>query len=449
MGDGNMRKRMIGLFLSMTMVASLLVGCGSKTEAPTEAKTETATEATTETEDTQEPVTLTIYAQYADDDTKIPYDYAVEKLKEAYPNVTLELIVQAQDDGMTLNTMAASDNLPDIFQANTDIINSFRETNQIMDVTEVAKSTGFEEKVFDSCKELLYADDGKIYVFPYAGQEYVMWYYNKALFEQYNLEVPTTYEELLNCVKVFNENDILPMSLFGQEGWAAAAMYDTIATRYTQGGIKALDEGSASVKDETYVNATKTMSELVNAGMFSADVTNTNYDQASALFLEGKAAMFLNGQWYIPDATEKLGDDVDWMYYPAQDAASYEAGKAVFSGGGSTSGYAVNPNGEHAQLAAEVAAFISEKYCESKILNGKVFVSQDTGLKAEGELAPMMQKLSDTIPSITSMTKFTWGLTNATFKAGIEDQTRFLLSPQYTPDEFVNEMDAVIGRMNE
>jgi len=444
-----MRKRMIGLFLSMTMVASLLVGCGSKTEAPTEAKTETATEATTETEDTQEPVTLTIYAQYADDDTKIPYDYAVEKLKEAYPNVTLELIVQAQDDGMTLNTMAASDNLPDIFQANTDIINSFRETNQIMDVTEVAKSTGFEEKVFDSCKELLYADDGKIYVFPYAGQEYVMWYYNKALFEQYNLEVPTTYEELLNCVKVFNENDILPMSLFGQEGWAAAAMYDTIATRYTQGGIKALDEGSASVKDETYVNATKTMSELVNAGMFSADVTNTNYDQASALFLEGKAAMFLNGQWYIPDATEKLGDDVDWMYYPAQDAASYEAGKAVFSGGGSTSGYAVNPNGEHAQLAAEVAAFISEKYCESKILNGKVFVSQDTGLKAEGELAPMMQKLSDTIPSITSMTKFTWGLTNATFKAGIEDQTRFLLSPQYTPDEFVNEMDAVIGRMNE
>jgi len=191
------------------------------------------------------------------------------------------------------------------------------------------------------------------------------------------------------------------------------------------------------------------MSNLVNAGMFSADVTNTNYDQASALFLEGKAAMFLNGQWYIPDATTKLGDDVDWMYYPAPDAASYESGKAVFSGGGSTSGYAVNANGEHAELAAEVAAFISEKYCESKILNGKVFVSQDTGLKAESELAPMMQKLSDTIPSITSMTKFTWGLTNATFKAGVEDQTRFLLSPQYTSDEFVTEMDGIISRMNE
>ncbi|MBE5780195.1 MAG: sugar ABC transporter substrate-binding protein, partial [Clostridiales bacterium] len=39
-----------------------------------------------------EQITLKIYAQYADDDTKIPYDYAVEELKKAYPNVTLELI---------------------------------------------------------------------------------------------------------------------------------------------------------------------------------------------------------------------------------------------------------------------------------------------------------------------------------------------------------------------
>ncbi|MDK2809012.1 MAG: raffinose/stachyose/melibiose transport system substrate-binding protein [Clostridiales bacterium] len=458
MGECKMKKRLFSLLLATTMTASLLAGCGSKSESTTTTDTtaqteetaeDTAAPAAEETAETAEPVTLTIYAQYADDDTKIPYDYAVEKLKEAYPNVTLELIVQAQDDNMTLNTMAASNNLPDIFQANTDIINSFRETGQIMDVTEVAKSTGFEDKVFESCKDLLYSDDGKIYVFPYAGQEYVLWYYNKALFQQYNLEVPTTYEELLNCIKVFNDNDILPMALFGQEGWISSAMYDAIATRYFAGGIKDLDNGSKGINDAGYADAAKMMNELVNAGMFSADVTNTNYDQASALFLEGKAAMFLNGQWYIPDATTKLGDDVDWMFYPAADAASYEAGKSVFSGGGSTSGYAVNPNGEHAALAAEVAEFIAEKYCESKILNGKVFVSMETGLQPESELAPMMQKLSDTIPSITSMTKFTWGLTNSTFKTGIEDQTRFLLSPQYSADEFIQEMDGVISRMNE
>ena len=43
----------------------------------------------------EDKITLKIYAQYADDDTKVPYDYAVEKLAEAYPNVVLKLIPQA------------------------------------------------------------------------------------------------------------------------------------------------------------------------------------------------------------------------------------------------------------------------------------------------------------------------------------------------------------------
>ncbi|WP_099466662.1 ABC transporter substrate-binding protein [Konateibacter massiliensis] len=444
-----MKKRLLSVLLAATMAASLMAGCGSQTTTTTD----TSAAGVAETESTKESgdkVKLSIYAQYADDDTRIPYDYAVEQLAKEYPNVELELIVQSQDDGMTLSTLAASNNLPDIFQAGTEIINSLRETNQVMILNDVAKETGFEDKVYDSCKELLYADDGNIYAFPYAGQEYVLWYYNKAIFKACGLEVPKTYEELLKCIEVFNSSGITPMSMFGQEGWVTTAMYDAIATRYTAGGIKDLDEGKAQITDQAYVDAANTMSQLVNAGMFSADVSNTNYDQASALFLERGAAMFLNGQWYIEDATKALGEDVGWMYYPAPDEASYEAGKTVFAGGGSTSGYAVNPDSENAELAAEVAAFISEKYCEAKVLyRSNPLVAVDTGVTAETELTPMMQELSDVIPTITSTTKFTWGLTNSIFNTGIMDQTKFLLSTQYTADEFVEEMDSVIKRMND
>lgn len=451
-----MKKRLLSVLLATTMAASLMAGCGSQkettdTSAAGVAETEaTSTESTDTTETTGEKVKLSIYAQYADDDTKIPYDYAVEQLAKEYPNVELELIVQSQDDGMTLSTLAASNNLPDIFQAGTEIINSLRETNQVMVLNDVAKSTGFEDKVYDSAKELLYADDGNIYAFPYAGQEYVLWYYNKAIFKTCGLEVPKTYDELLKCIEVFNSNGVTPMSMFGQEGWVTTAMYDAIATRYTVGGIKDLDEGKAQITDQAYVDAANMMSKLVNANMFSADVSNTNYDQASEMFLNGEAAMFLNGQWYIEDATKALGENVGWMYYPAPDEASYEAGKTAFAGGGSTSGYAVNPDSKNAELAAEVAAFISVKYCEAKVLyRSNPLVAVDTGVTAEKELTPMMQELSDIIPTITSTTKFTWGLTNSIFNTGIMDQTKFLLSPQYTADEFVQEMDSVIKRMND
>lgn len=419
-----MKKKIMSMLLCTSMMAGLLAGCGSSSDKSEDGK-----------------VTLKIYAQYADDDTKIPYDYAAAAVKEKFPNVNLELVIQAQDDGATLDTLASTNQLPDIFQANTNIINTFRETNQVMVLDDVAKSSGYLDKVIDTNKELVYSDDGHIYCFPYAGNEYVLWYYNKALFAKYNLEVPKTYDELLNCVKVFKENGITPLALFGAEGWITTAMYDAIATRYTNGGVKDLDTGKADITDKAYADAAEKLAELAAAGLFQDSVTSTNYDQASEKFLNGEAAMFLNGQWYINDAQTALGDDVDWMYYPSYDEASYEANKFAFSGGGSTSGYSVNPDSPNAELAAEVAAFIAEKYCEVKVMKrGTPLVALNTGAKPETEFPAMMQKLSDTIPSMTSTTKFAWGLTNAKFNTAITTNTQGLVSCQYTAKEFIEDV---------
>ena len=217
-----MKKKLLSTLVCLTVAATSLIGCSSTstettttetttdTAAQTEEKTETTeTTEATETADSGEKITLSIYTQYADDDTKVPYDYAVEQLAEAYPNVELNLIVQAQDDGQTLKTLAATGQLPDIYQASTDIINTFRESNQIMVLNDVAESTGFIDKLYDANVDLAYADDGNIYAFPFSGQEYVLWYYNKAVFEENGLEVPETYEDLLNCIEVFKSKRIL------------------------------------------------------------------------------------------------------------------------------------------------------------------------------------------------------------------------------------------------
>jgi raffinose/stachyose/melibiose transport system substrate-binding protein len=186
---------------------------------------------------------------------------------------------------------------------------------------------------------------------------------------------------------------------------------------------------------------------LVNAGLFQSSVSTTNYDQASQLFLNGEAAMFLNGQWYMTDATTTLGENVDWMYYPSYDEASYEAGKTVWSGGGAASGYAVNPNSKNAELAAKVAAFISEKYCEAKVMyRGTPLVALDVQATPEKEFPAMMQKLQADLPNIKSITKFDWHLTNATFKTALEDQSKYLLVEDYTPSEFITELENALSQ---
>lgn len=460
-------KKLMALVLSVALCFSLLTGCSadkktattgedtaqtdtSKDVAATEAPAATqaaAADSTAEGVISDETATLRIYAQYSDDDTKVPYDYAVEQLKTAFPNVTLELEVQAQDDGQKLMTYAATGNLPDIYQVALAQIENFKESGNIMVLNDIAKSTGFTDKVFESAQNILYNADGNIYAFPYAGNEYVVWYYNKAIFEKYGVEVPTTFDELLAAAETFKSNGITPMAIFGAEGWITAAFYDCLATRWDAGGIAKLDNGQGTPSEDAYKNAADMMNKLVKAGLFQDSATSTNYDQASQMFLNGEAAMFLNGQWYMTDATTGLGDNVDWMFYPSYDEASYEAGKAVWSGGGAAAGYAVNPNSKNAELAAKVAAFISEKYCEAKVMyRGTALVALNVDVQPQTEFPPMMKKLEETIPSITSITKFDWHLTNATFKTALEDQTKYLLVPDYTPDEFITELSNAMGQ---
>lgn len=441
-------KKILALLLILALSISVFAACSSDNNAGNNMNDEaTASTEEAKEDDKEEQITLRIYAQYSDEDTKVPYDYAVAELAKAYPNVTLELDIQAQDDGQKLQTYAATGNLPDIFQVGSTQIETFKESGNILVLDDYAKSTGFLDKAHPSAENIIYNADGHIYAFPYAGNELVMWYYNKAIFEEYGVKVPETHEELLEAIKVFNENDIIPMSIFAKEKWITTAMYDVMATRFAPEGITKLDAGQGKASEDAYVKAAETLQELVEAGMFPQGATNLNYDQAASLFYEGKAAMFLNGQWEIEGSTEKLGDNADWMWYPVM--PGYEDNKYALAGGGAPGGYAVNPNSEHVDLAAEVAAFISEKYCEAKYMKrSNPILALQVNVEAEKPFPAMMEKLANEMGNITSTTKFAWGLSNPQFKVAIEDQSQFLMTPDYMPAQFIEELDKVIDRMN-
>lgn len=438
-------KKMAVTLVSL-LAATSLAACGS-TETPKE--TTSATPAPTTAAATAapvkadaKPVKLRIYAQYADEDTKTPYDYAVAELKKEMPNVELELDIQAQDDGQKLKTYAATGNLPDIFQAGLDIIDTFKKSNNILMLDEYVTKFGFKDKMQPSAMNTLVTDDGHTYAFPYAGNEVALLYYNKDLFQQNGVKVPTTYDEMMAAVKAFNAKGITPLSIFAKEKWPCVALYDMFVTRAEPGGINKLDKGTAKASDAAYKSAAEKIIELVKAGMLPKGATNLNYDQAAALYHEGKAAMFINGQWEIEAATKELGDKAGYMYLPAADAAAYEKGKTAFSGSGGPGGYAVSANTKDKELAAKVASFISLKYAEYKFTNrSNPIVATKVDKPVVKQFPPMMDQLSKDIPKITSTTAFSWGLSNPKFKAALEDATQNLMTGNYTADQFVKDLD--------
>jgi len=265
------------------------------------------------------------------------------------------------------------------------------------------------------------------------------------LFEKNNVKVPTTYDELMTAVQAFNAVGITPLSLFAKEKWPTVALYDMFVTRNEPDGILKLDRGEGSISDPAYKDAAEKLIELVQAGLLPKGATNLNYDQAASLFYTEKAAMFLNGQWEIAESTKQLGDKAGWTYFPGTDAANYEASKFAFTGGGGPGGYAVNPDTKDRELTTKVAAFLSLKYAEYKFTErGNPLVSTQVDKEIIVEFPPMMQQLSEDISKITSTTAFAWGLSDAKFKAAIEDGSQSLMTGKYTAEQFIKDVSKAV-----
>lgn len=82
-------KKLITLLISLTMIFALCA-CGQTAEPKTEEPAKTDAPAA-DVAAADEPVTLRLYTRYSDEDNIKRIDYAVEKLKDEYPNVTIEI----------------------------------------------------------------------------------------------------------------------------------------------------------------------------------------------------------------------------------------------------------------------------------------------------------------------------------------------------------------------
>ncbi|MNH37119.1 hypothetical protein D3C79_979800 [compost metagenome] len=85
------------------------------------------------------------------------------------------------------------------------------------------------------------------------------------------------------------------------------------------------------------------------------------------------------------------------------------------------------------------------KYAEFKYTErGNPLVSTKVDKPIVNEYPPMMQQLSDDISKITSTTAFAWGLSDAKFKAAIEDAAQSLMTGAYSAEQFIKDVNKAI-----
>lgn len=441
-------KKLLALLLVLAMTFGL-AACGQESAQPSAAPSQSSDPAAEQTGDAEhEPVTLRIYVRYSDDDTILPYDYAVECLKEDMPWVTLELEAMPADDGVKLKSMVATGDLPDIFSLQgSDLIDSMIQAGAVADLTEAIEANGFFDKVQPAAYSKLYHTDGKIYTLPYTSTEVVLLFVNKTIFEENNVAIPTTIDEWVAAAETLSANGVTVLPIFGKEQWNCNALYDALVTRYIPEGLTGLQEGTTSIRDEGYLKAAQDLKRLADAGAFPAGVTTLNYEQATNMWYNNEAAMFLNGQWEITTTDQYLGESADWIPIPAASEEEIETSQYAFTGGtGTAAGLGVSAWSENYDVAIEVACYLAEKYAEFNYTQrGAATVAVQCDKPVEVEPPAMMSKLGEWMPKITSTTVLAGSGGNTELYTVLGEGTQSLLAGVMTPEEFIESIAFVLG----
>ena len=163
--------------------------------------------------------------------------------------------------------------------------------------------------------EALREADGKIYAVPVRGYWEGL-YVNTDLFEAYSAPLPENWESLMQAVRIFRENGIVPIAVSLSDiphYLAEMAILACAGKTEQQARPRSYEE-----VPESWVEAMGVIRELTAAGAF-ADNASATYESAStALFLQKKAAMQLDGSWLVSSIPPERMDEVAVLPMPSR-----------------------------------------------------------------------------------------------------------------------------------
>lgn len=210
-----------------------------------------------------------------------------------------------------LPTLMTQNEAADIFFAWTSgWIQPYVENGKVYSLSEaMEKDPEWKERFYSGMLDGTTFDD-QVYALPSTQSLYVV-YYNKEIFNNLGLTEPKTWDEFMNVCNTLKENDIIPISIGGQESWVDGFHMNLLANGLSG---KALTDdmvaGTANWEDERFVEAGQLMQELVNSNIYNDGFLGLDYNGSREIFLSGKAAMYPMGTWDTSAVMESFGGDI-------------------------------------------------------------------------------------------------------------------------------------------
>jgi len=316
----------------------------------------------------QSPVNLTLWHIQTNDAAKKIIQDAVDRFHKANPGVTVTVSPIQNDTYKTkLKIAVGANDAPCLFSSwGGGPLYEYIKSGQVADLTPyLAKDAAFKNRFVPASFSAV-TFDKKIYGIPAENTSVAVVFYNKALFAQYKVTPPKTWDELLKLVAFFKTKNVAAFSLANKAKWPGSMYYGYLVDRIGGPGVfrnAALRTGGGSFSDPAFVKAGTMLQDLVKAGAFAQGYNGLDYDSGASrqLLYSGRAAMELMGTWEystVVNENPSFAKNLDFFPFPAVTGGKGNAGDVLGTVGDNF--YSVSKSCKNPDAAYKLLTFLTD-----------------------------------------------------------------------------------------
>lgn len=327
------------------LILSMLAACSSSSQTASE---------------DSDTVELRFFHRWPTEPKKQYFEEAVKEFEELHPNIKIKTEAVLNDSYKEkIRVVLGSNNPPDVyFSWSGEFAYNFARAGQSLDLTSyVEEDTDWSGQIIES-QFGPFTLDGKIYGIPWS-TDGKAFFYNKKVFNDLNLEIPTTWDELLTVSEKIKDAGITPIAFGSKAPWTISHYIGSLNEYVVPEDVIAKDYSLSNSDGEFthpgYVTALEKFIEL--EPYFNQGVNSVDHQYARELFNGGKAAIGYFQLAEIGLIEPSLGEDLGVFNTPF-----------VEGGEGNPSSITAAPEGimissktKHPEEAMEFIKFLTSK----------------------------------------------------------------------------------------
>jgi raffinose/stachyose/melibiose transport system substrate-binding protein len=284
------------------------------------------------------------------------WDEIIQGFEDTHPGVTVESnFVPFAQYLTTLASMAAGDELPDVFFGHVKAAELGR-AGLAVDYTQVFDQDFLDQFYPGPMRQFTF--DGAVYALPWSAQIFGV-FVNDRIMDELGLTYPETWDELIEMTPTIKEAGYEVLVWGNLARNVCPDFFLPLVTQYG-GDVYALDDLTAegvTWDSEPVINALALLQRLSQAGVFLDGINGIDDNLSQQMVFQDRAVMRYSGSWR-PAEFEDQGSQ-DWLdNYSVQKQPTVNAGEIHWTGDGSGEGWVTAANNPNKDLALEFVQYL-------------------------------------------------------------------------------------------